>query len=320
MKSWQFDSEFISRLSERLHREYRLFGPLTGKDGVCRLVPLSREDALPEAGLPFIPLKKVLLPSRETVWTGDNLRWESPPGESPAALVGIPPCDLYALEYLDRVFQEDDLYLQRRESLLVVGGSRTSAQACFCFDTSKPPSFDLFLGDEYVWTGSPEGEKLLTGLAGCKRTDEDVPLPETMREGTEMPGGEDLEGLFHRSAGWEIWRKVADRCLSCGACSAVCPTCYCYDVVDEALPGRDVVRRREWDNCFFRKHALVAGGHNFRPGRKERLRFRFEHKMLGFGPLRGVPSCVACGRCKTACPVDIDILEVLAALVEEDAS
>jgi len=320
MKSWQFDSEFTSRLSERLHREYRLFGPLTGKDGVCRLALLSREDALPEAKLPFIPLKKMLLPPRETLWTGDNLRCESPSDELPYALVGIPPCDLYALEYLDRVFQDDALYLQRRENLMVVGGGCASSQACFRPDTSKRPSFDLFLGDEYVWTGSSEGEKLLSELAGCKRTEEDVPFPETMGEGTDMPGVEDLEGLFNRSSDWELWQRVAERCLSCGACSAVCPTCYCYDVVDEALPGREVVRRREWDNCFFRSHALVAGGHNFRPGRKERLRFRFEHKMLGFGALRGVPSCVGCGRCNTACPVDSDISKVLAALVEEDAS
>ncbi|MFO7982152.1 MAG: 4Fe-4S dicluster domain-containing protein [Desulfuromonadales bacterium] len=320
MECWRFDGEFKARLSERLHRQYRLFGPVTGGDGVCRLKPLAPQDDWPRAGLPLIALKKLLLPSRETLWTGDNAQCQSPPTAPATAVVGIAACDLYALDYLDRVFEDDLLYRQRRESFLVVGGSYTSATECFCPEISKPPFFDLFLGDDYVWAGSEAGERLLTELAGSRRTKEDISLPGRVTEGAQRPGGENLEELFGRSADWTLWQNVADRCLSCGACSAVCPTCYCYDVVDEALPGRDPVRRREWDNCFFRSHALVAGGHNFRPGRKERLRFRFEHKMLGFGALRGVPSCVGCGRCKAACPVDIDISEVLAALVEEDAS
>ena len=122
------------------------------------------------------------------------------------------------------------------------------------------------------------------------------------------------ESRFAASLHRPIWKEEGERCLSCGACSAVCPTCYCYDVVDEAGLDGSVARRREWDNCFFRDHALVAGGHNFRPDRASRLRFRFEHKYLGFGELRGEASCVGCGRCTSACPVAIDLAAVLARL------
>jgi sulfhydrogenase subunit beta (sulfur reductase) len=86
------------------------------------------------------------------------------------------------------------------------------------------------------------------------------------------------------------------------------------DTVD--LAG-DVTRQRAWDNCFFADHAEVAGGHDFRPDRAARLRFRLEHKKLGFGRLRGMPSCVGCGRCLAACPVDIDLDRIAARIIAE---
>ena len=141
--------------------------------------------------------------------------------------------------------------------------------------------------------------------------------PEQRLSPPALPAGDsaavpaDIEPRFAASRHWPIWKEEGTRCLSCGACSAVCPTCYCYDVVDSAGLDGGVTRWREWVNCFFRDHALVAGGHNFRPDRAERLRFRCEHKYLGFGEMRGESSCVGCGRCAAACPVDIDLSALL---------
>jgi ferredoxin len=125
------------------------------------------------------------------------------------------------------------------------------------------------------------------------------------------------EAQFLASAGASLWNEEAARCLACGACSAVCPTCSCFEVLDDAGLDDTVIRRRVWDNCFFPDHARVAGGYDFRAGRAARLRFRFEHKRVGFGAMRGMASCVGCGRCRLACPVGIDLEPIAAKLLAE---
>jgi len=320
MRCWTFQKGFEDYLLHFLRREYRVFAPRRGADGVGRLESVESWAELSAGTLPLIPAKKFLLPPHNVLWTlaeGEYREPVSPP--DPVALVGLAPCDLYALGYLDQVFAEDSDYQRRRQVMLLVGVSCQATPECFCPLRSEPPSFDLFLADGQIWAGSGRGEDLLrdinSGLSSCT----DHPFPSEFTEGLR-PIPENLEELFTDSLGLPIWHEVGERCLSCGACSAVCPTCYCYEISDEALPDGKVARRREWDNCFFRNHALVAGGQNFRPTRAERLRFRFEHKMLGFGTLRGVASCVGCGRCARACPVDIDIEAVLDSLAGGDGT
>ncbi len=314
MQSWAVQAGCEDHLLQSLRRDYRVLAPVQGADGVVRLQPISRWTELSAAALPLIPLKKVVLPPRDPLWTltENEYREPSPPAAT-VALVGISPCDLYALAYLDSVFADDPHYQRRRQKLLLVGSQCRPTPDCFCPPRSQPPRFDLFLASDRLWVGSTMGEELLAQLSAELSAPNDLPFPEEISRG-QQPIPENLEQLFTASAGLPLWREVGERCLSCGACSAVCPTCYCYAMVDEALPDGGVSRRREWDNCFFREHALVAGGQNFRPSRAERLRFRFEHKMLGFGTLRGISSCVGCGRCARACPVDIDISAVLASL------
>lgn len=317
MQSWAFQAGFEDRLLQSLRRDWRVLAPVRGADGVGRLQPVRSWQELSPGSLPLIPLKKVVFPPHDLLWTltGNECREPAPPSV-PMALVGIAPCDLYALAYLDRVFADDPLYQSRRQGLLLVGSSCRPTDECFCPPRNEPPPFDLFLAADRLWAGSARGEGHLAALQAELAPPCDLPLPVEITDGRQ-PVPEDLEALFAGSAGLPLWQEVGERCVSCGACSAVCPTCYCYEMVDEALPDGRVNRRREWDNCFFRNHGLVAGGQNFRPSRAERLRFRFEHKMLGFGALRGISSCVGCGRCARACPVDIDISAVLAALAGE---
>ena len=119
----------------------------------------------------------------------------------------------------------------------------------------------------------------------------------------------------------ELWNELGDRCLSCGACTLVCPTCPCFNVIDEVnLDSTKGERMRKWDSCMFREYSMVAGGHNFREARADRLKLRFTHKLQAFVGEFGKPACVGCGRCIDICPVDIDIRTVAMRLKGEEVS
>jgi sulfhydrogenase subunit beta (sulfur reductase) len=107
----------------------------------------------------------------------------------------------------------------------------------------------------------------------------------------------------------DVWKEYADKCFGCGSCNLVCPTCRCYDVVDNVnMDLKSGERQRMLNSCMLKKHGLVYGGKNFRPTRVERLRNRFNCK----GSLReDMMNCVGCGRCTVYCPSKIDYVEVL---------
>ena len=109
-----------------------------------------------------------------------------------------------------------------------------------------------------------------------------------------------------------FWAELGSRCLNCTACASVCPTCMCFDIVDElAFDGKTGERVREWDCCTNPQFATVAGGHNFRPSERERVRHRMYHKLNGFKEKHGSMLCVGCGRCVDACKTGINPIEVL---------
>jgi len=299
---------------EKLQRSWTVVAPVVAPDGVCRLQASNESAPRSCSRLPLIPLKKILFPPSELLWSSLEGRYQLPPASlSPAgvALINVAPCDLYALAYLDQAYAEDPFYQERRQRLLLIGSECTPSTYCHCPPRATPPSFDLFFARDGVYCVSVLGEKVLREFAGALAPREDVALPRKYWAGQGAPLPSDLAERFLQSAADSLWAEVARHCLSCGACSAACPTCACYDVVDEVSLTGESKRQRVWDNCFFRDHGLVAGGYNFRPDRTARLRFRFEHKYLGFGEQRGISSCVGCGRCQQVCPVGINLAHLL---------
>lgn len=320
MEKFSSSASFYQRVVEKLRLSWTVVAPVTAADGICRLQIVTEVEERHCAHLPLLPLKKLLLPARELLWTWQEGEYHLPAlSTSPAgvALIAVAPCDLYALAYLDQAYVDDSSYQERRQRLLLVGSECSPTLQCHCPPHAQPPPFDLFFAQGTVWSGSVLGGKVLQDFTGEVEGWGDEPLPEKYWAGqVALPPA--LSARFLQSADDPLWAEVAGHCLSCGACSAVCPTCACYDVVDEVALNGEMKRQRVWDNCFFRDHGLVAGGHNFRPDRTARLRFRFEHKYLGFGGQRGITSCVGCGRCQQACPVGINLAEVLEKLATRE--
>ncbi|MBO4352620.1 MAG: 4Fe-4S dicluster domain-containing protein, partial [Eggerthellaceae bacterium] len=115
-----------------------------------------------------------------------------------------------------------------------------------------------------------------------------------------------LEGMYDHP----IWDNLSIKCLNCGTCTYVCPTCHCFDISQENR-RKDGVRFRCWDSCMFSEYTAMAGGHNPRPEKLERVRNRFMHKLNFFERRYGISLCVGCGRCVEKCPVALDITRLI---------
>jgi sulfhydrogenase subunit beta (sulfur reductase) len=278
-----------------------------------------------EALRTILPPKKFFFQQRETIiaYDEEGIR-EVKPSVSPQVLFGLHPCDLAGLGIMDKVYSAtppDPHYLARRQATMLIGLSCMPDKHCFCksMGTDAPTSdYDLFLtdiGDEYfVQIHSALGMNLVESkpdlfYLSTEDAKQDFKDFWTNRDKafTAHFESENLPAIMDMEWDSKVWDDLGNRCLSCGNCTPVCPTCYCFDMVDVAsLHSQQGERVREWDSCQFVGFAKVAGDMNFRPGPVDRLKFWYRHKLHGFEDPHGLPTCVGCGRCTESCPAGID--------------
>jgi ferredoxin len=285
--------------------------------------------------------KQFLFPPRVRLWQarrngGGGLDVdEEPADETPLAFFGVRSCDLHAIAIQDRVFIGgrfvDRDYASRREGAFVVAANCFEpGGTCFCVSMGTGPRAEA--GYDLVVTEILEGEHRLLVEVGTERgaavlgelptrpaEQVDVEAAEravsgaAARMGREMEAG-DLRDLLANNLEHPRWDDVAERCLTCGNCVLVCPTCFCSTVEDHTdLAGEHAERWRTWDTCFSVDHSFIHGG-SVRPSNRSRYRQWMTHKLGTWHDQFGSSGCVGCGRCITWCPVAIDITEEVAAI------
>jgi ferredoxin len=255
--------------------------------------------------------------------------------EAPAlAIIGVRACDLAALALQDAHFlregRHDAHYASRRERLFLVAVQCAEpAATCLCASTGDGPTpstgYDISLAelaDGFIAVaGSAKGEAVLDALKLPMATLQQLEMAEKQGQDAaasqvrSLPGRNLREALMSRLE-HPRWDEVATRCLACGNCVAVCPTCFCHAETDQpALNGQSSEHSRIWDSCFGEAHGHLHG-FNVRPDIRSRYRQWLTHKLATWHDQFGRSGCVGCGRCIAWCPVGIDLTEEVAALTD----
>ncbi|OGQ93987.1 MAG: hypothetical protein A2521_04375 [Deltaproteobacteria bacterium RIFOXYD12_FULL_57_12] len=283
-----------------------------------------------------MPAKRFFLPYRETLcsFAVHGRAWGKIVDFNiyqPQILFGLHPCDINALNKLDKVLMQSvyptPYYSSKRRNMFIIGLDCMPQPFCFCRSMGTDTAlhgFDMFLtdlGDRYfVEIQSAAAFNYLKNITAREPTEADhVRYREVAAEKnskfTAQVDTTDLTKILDMEFQSEVWQHWGGRCLSCGTCANVCPTCYCYGVEETVdLDLRGAVKTKHLYSCNVVDFAEVAGGHNFRPDSHSRLKYRYYHKHRGFVEAFEESLCVGCGRCGEACLARINVPEVIASV------
>jgi ferredoxin len=312
----------------------------TQEGGVFRLRQL-KEPRIFGYGVGQHSWKKFLYPPLRRLWQArrqENGFDILPPDDDAVkfAFIGVRACDLRAIAVQDKVFLEgpfvDPHYRARREQAFILAVN--CGHACgtgFCMSMGTGPraasGFDLALteileGQRHyfvVTVGTEPGRRVISRVSHKKAEarEREAAAKSTAQMGRTLDTG-DIKALLYRNYENPQWDQVAARCLSCGNCTLVCPTCFCHTIEDSSdLTGEEAERWRRWDVCYTVDFTYLHGG-SVRATPKSRYRQWLTHKLATWIDQFGVSGCVGCGRCITWCPVAIDITEEVRAIRESE--
>lgn len=254
--------------------------------------------------------KEVFLPLSETLFffTEENIK-EANPLRKKGAVIFLRSCDLHAVKRLDEIYLrngfEDHYYKRLRENtVFVLMGCHSAFENCFCVDmeTNRTEDYDCYIekttGGYLVENRRPEWEEALNALEATSVPVEVAFVTETSIH-VSIP-----ENLGADVAKSKMWDEYDGRCINCGRCNFVCPTCTCFTMQDIFYQdnGKAGERRRVMASCMVDGFTDVAGGGAYRKKNGERMRFRVLHKVYDYKKRFGYHMCVGCGRCDDVCP------------------
>ncbi|MGD8505112.1 MAG: 4Fe-4S dicluster domain-containing protein [Candidatus Bathyarchaeota archaeon] len=333
MKWKVIEKSKIPFLIEELAKEHEVFAPVKEKDLVFFDKFSPENEACLDLQNTKKPPKEVFFPQNEILFAyrvgkkGVEIE-EAPDLKRRMVLLGVRPCDARGFVLIDKFLSsgehKDLYYLEKRGHTTVIGlACSYPLSTCFCTSVGGSPfgkeGVDLLLQDvkdKYlIETVTEKGERLIgkfpwlrdaekTDIEKARKLSEDV--EKSIRSKVPVEGvSEKLDRMFDDP----IWDEIHQKCVGCGVCTYLCPTCCCFDVLDERL--EEGKRVRIWDSCQFHCFTLQGSGHNPRPSGKERVRQRIMHKFNYFVKNFGESLCVGCGRCVRECPVNFDIRRIV---------
>jgi ferredoxin len=316
----------VNKFLEKTLGKYLFFAPSKSADSLRVKKIESLKDIDWSGAMPDNSYKFLFLPIREEIFEYKNDKvLEKKESLAPTIVFGLNILDLQAFGLYELVFAKDPYYQKRRQANVVIGYSNgleddfrkyKSFHQKFEENILEHLSFDIFIEKQKnnnlkVFTGSEKGQKLLDdfGLSDYENIEFAGFIPE---EGPD-PQLLKLQEKVKNSFSDKVWEELNAKCLACGRCSVVCPTCFCYDLIDE--PGLSgVTKIRQWSSCFYNDFSTMAPNHEILNTVKKKIYFWYFHKFVRIPEEFKYPGCVSCMRCWKVCPVDINIKKVLTSL------
>jgi ferredoxin len=327
----------IGKLYIELAEDYNFYAPVKEKGNVLFKKILNPNDILLDFFNSKVPPKEILFPKMELLFeyqiNGKEIEIKDRQDlDEKNIILGIRPCDAHALTLMANFFTfhgncEDEIFIKKRENTILIGiGCNIPKSTCFCTSVGGHPfqkeDLDILLidlGDKYlVEMISDKGKYFVQKLAWLsKAKKDDVQKAKMLSKIAEDSFVEklditDIDKTLNPNFNNPIWAEISDVCMGCGTCSFFCPTCTCFDVIDEKDNYNSRGRRiRIWDTCQFCLYTLHTSGHNPRNSCIERCRNRIMHKFSYYPQNYNLLGCVGCGRCIQLCPVNNDIRVII---------
>jgi sulfhydrogenase subunit beta (sulfur reductase) len=249
---------------------------------------------------------------------------EMVPPELKRIFFGVRPCDASGLAIDDPLFgwdYKDEYWFRRRGNAVIVTIACTTADD-FCMCTSVQLSPDSTKGSDVMLTPLENGrgwQVLPVTDRGNALLDTIAPFLQEDSAEPARPASVPVKFDIDKVTAWladpasfesHFWKEISQRCIGCGSCTFLCPTCHCFDIQDEG-DTYSGIRRKNWDSCSFAMFTMHTSGHNPRNTQSTRWRQRIMHKFNYYRGKFDVNSCSGCGRCTRQCPVDMGITETL---------
>ena len=327
---YQLSKERANEIFHQWSEKYNIFAPVLKEGEGCfsdtdiiRYGKVSCLDEIEWNKKSDYSFKEILLAINETLFYFTEDQTIVPKGPEKDILIFLRSCDLHAVKRLDEIYLkngfEDFYYARVRErAKFVLMGCESTCQSGFCVSmgTNKSDNYDAYIkvaGD--VVTMDLKWDELAVSVEG--ETAAEV-SPDYVTENIEkvtLP-----KNLSNESFTKEIWKEYGDRCIKCGRCNFVCPTCTCFTMQDIFYKDNAKVgeRRRVWASCQIDGYTDMAGGHGFRKSQGDRMRFKVMHKIYDYEKRFGYPMCVGCGRCDDVCPEYISYSNCVNRLAKEE--
>jgi sulfhydrogenase subunit beta (sulfur reductase) len=302
---------------------------------------VSSGDSIAVKYIPTIlPPKKYFMPQQEKIleFNKAEQKWTPVLEQKKMTIFGVHTCDLAGIQCLNIVFTtkpKDINYIARKDAITIIGLECTAYcdeyASCAVMDNHLPNGgYDLFfteLSDSFiVHVNTESGEKMVKDISlfsaatsnQMKQLDELRAKKRTLFKDEVNVSHKKLKPLFAHASDSKVWKKIGEQCVSCGNCTNVCPTCYCFDVKDDInLDFNTGARYRVWDSCQNEEFAKVAGGESFREERSARQRHRYMRKFNYPVDRYSRYFCTGCGRCSRTCMAKINLKETVNSLSEE---